>query len=356
MAQLLDARNWTLLYSQITSGLVGTQALLNGTPVSNPIYGTGLIRLTNTGNAGADATTDNFYSTLTFIVDNTEFSNESISLANFNAVDSSGNSTLLGYMGSNTSPYTDANINISGFSNTDTQYHTLLLNTNAPNGTGVVTINFLDLIGNAIPSLIMTISINDTPSPAGENYIVNLPQGLTPSTVWSKINIAVSRANNFSTNIVGILKTTTQLTPGNLVCFAENSMVFTPSGEVPIQNLKQGDVVYDEHFNHQTVEFVAKRTVFPSKSINKYSVPIEIKQGQLDNNVPVRDTIVSSAHLIKYNGKMVPASELGLPIEMETVITYYNVSVSNYSTMIVNGLVSETLDTSNDQKVYEKTF
>lgn len=355
---ILDSSTWKFLYPQITSGQIGQQCLFdvnNGVP-NTSLYtrGNGLF------NGGDTAVAENFYN-LTVNVEIGKFTNESLVVANYYAQKQNLSYSLLGIMGNQPTESTlgNGNITFSNFSEQDTKFHTLLFNTNIPNPsdtTTIITISYYEglNIKSILTQIITVVAANNN-----KNFIYTLTKsvgGPGDLTYWNTISIAVARGSNLTTNIVGILKTTEQLTPENLVCFAENSMVFTRDGEVPIQNLKKGDLVYDENYNLQTVEFVAKRTVFPSSSVNKYSIPYKIKQGQLGENIPSRDTIVSSAHLIKHDGKMVPASELGTPVDVSSPITYYNVSVSNYSTMIVNGIVSETLDTSNDTKVYEKTF
>jgi hypothetical protein len=348
MAQILDNRTWRFLYSQITTGQIGKQALLDSTGgiIPSPSFNNGLFKTSSSATKNGD----NFYDGISFTINNTNvFTNELTVQANYYAQKLDLSETLLGYM-FNTSSTFDGQIDIDGLTETSGKYHTILFNTNAPNQIGtIITIDY-SLSGNQVGT-IESINVNTTTTIAGQNYIYQLTQG-----TWDNILITIKKSNTHTTNFVGILKTDNPVTPGNLVCFAENSMVFTPKGEVPIQDLNQGDVVYDKNFNHQTVEFVAKRTIFPSKSINKYSIPYEIKQGQLGENVPNRDTIVSAAHLISHNGQMVSALKLGKAIDVDSVITFYNVSVSNYSTMIVNGMVSETLDTTNDTKVYEKTF
>jgi hypothetical protein len=346
---ILDNNSWLFLYSQITSGLIGKQLLFDSSNgiVTNPTYGNGLFRATDTsGNVSivADKATDNFYD-LTVNVLNNFLTSELAIQANWFGEKSTGTQTLLGYMSDPTLTGIN-NINLSGLTNSTTKYHTLLFNINLPSTTASITINYFNSSAYVIDTTVIA-------SLAG-NYIYQLNNTLVYDSITIEFNSNSSSSKR--TNIVGLLQTDSPLTPSNLVCFGEGSLVFTPSGEVPIENLKQGDQIYDENLSVQTVEFIAKRTVFPSKTLNKYSIPIEIKQGQLGDNVPRKDTLVSSAHLIKHNGQMVPASTLGTEASFNSVITYYNVKVSNYSTMIVNGLVSETLDTSTDTKVYEKVY
>lgn len=357
MAQKLDNNSWLFLYNQITGGLIGEQVLLDSSNgiISSPTYGNGLFRATNTGNSGdqisADKATDNFYNASVQVLQN--FLTPEIDVkANWFAEKSTGQQTLLGYMSDPTTMTTQVNViqvgGISGgkipLTDTTTKYHTLLFNNNSPSNSASIDVQYF-LAGNPIFLESFTVNVLG-------NYIGQLYR----TQAYDEIRISFN-SNNFSrTNVVGLLKTDEPVTPQNLVCFGEGSMVFTPSGEIPIQNLKQGDEIYDENLNIQTVEFIAKRTIFPSKTLNKYSVPIKIKQGMMGENIPRLDTIVSSAHLIKHNGQMVPASKLGSEFEFNTPITYFNVKVSNYSTMIVNGMVSETLDTSNDSKVYSKVY
>lgn len=280
-------------------------------------------------------------------------------MANYYAQKKDSSKTLLGLMVKPDALSQNVNITFSfaNLQNTATDYHTFLFNFNAPNASTSFTIRYFDSL-NAILQT-DTVSVNQTVG----DYIYQLHHGQILKAgvglkTYTRIDILLNlnTANIQTTNVVGLLKTIAPVTPENLVCFAENSMVFTPNGEVPIQNLKKGDLVYDEYLNVHTVDYVAKRTVFPSASLNKYSLPVEIKQNSLDENVPNKDTIVSSAHLIKHNGQMVPASELGSVYNMESMITYYNVSIKSYGTMIVNGMVSETLDISTDSKVYEKVY
>ena len=346
MAQKLDNDSWLFLYSQITGGLIGKQVLLDSTNgiITNPTYGNGLFRATNTGNAAADKIVDNFYDlTISITLDN--LTPEIDVKSNWYAEKSTGSQTLLGYMTDPTQSGLNT-INMSDLTNSTTKYHTLLFNFNTPSSSTSINIAYKN--GSSLVST-QSISANTL-----GNYIYQLDNSITYDNII--VETTSSSIFQFRTNIVGLLQTDEPVTPENLVCFGEGSMVFTPSGEVPIQNLKQGDKVYDENLNIQTIEFIAKRTIFPSKNLNKYSIPILIKQGQLGENIPRLDTIVSSAHLIKHNEQMVPASSLGTEMKINTPITYYNVNVSNYSTMIVNGIVSETLDTSNDSKVYSKVY
>lgn len=352
-AQALSNNNWNFLYSQITGGEIGQQCLFdsqNGLTM-NPTYGNGLAQFTDTGTISTDKVTDNFYELIITINNLSSLSSESAVLANFFGQEQNGSNILLGFM-SRTGAGNNPSFLINGWSDVSTYFHTLLFNTNFPNSTGIITLEYYDetdvLLAND------TINIADI-SVGGTCYIHTMRQDID-GLPWAKLNLTIIRSANYTTNIVGFLKTSHLITPENLVCFGAGSMVFTPCGEVPIENLKQGDMVYDENLTPQLVEFIAKRTIIPSKSANKYSVPILITKGKLGENLPCRDTIVSSAHLIKYNDQMVPASSLGVNADVNTPITFYNVKVSNYSTMIVNGMVSETLDTTNDSKVYAKVY
>lgn len=353
MAQKLDNNSWLFLYNQITGGLIGNQVLLDSSNgiITTPTYGNGLFRATNTGNDAADKTTDNFYDVDVAVLQNF-LTPEIVIQSNWYGEKSTGQKTLLGYM---TDPLqTGTNAIIFGgdgsgsfvkpITDSTTKYHTLMFNINSNSSSASINILYRNNTTNVSTE---SISVNEI-----GNYIYQLKNDVVYNNVV--FGFESSSLFQYKTNLVGLLQTDEPITPDNLVCFGADSMVFTPSGEVPIQNLKQGDLVYDENLNVQTVEFIAKRTVLPSKSLNKYSVPIQIKQGQLGENIPRKDTIVSAAHLIKHNGLMVPALTLGTEIEVNTPITYYNVKVSNYSTMIVNGMISETLDTSNDSKVYSK--
>lgn len=362
MAQKLDNNSWLFLYSQITGGLIGKQVLLDSSNgiKTFPIYGNGLFSTTDvSGNSdlviNQKKIIDNFYDVGVGIVQNYLTPEIPVS-ANWYAEKQNKQQILLGYMSNLftttqvniiqfgipviAKPLTNTNINLQGG-----KYHTLLFNNNSPSVSSTIIINYF-LDGSQLPDQ-ESVTVNQL-----GNYIYQLKNNIT----YNSIRVSFNSNSTSRTNLIGLLQTDDPVTPENLVCFGEGSMVLTPNGEIPIQNLTEGDFVYDENLNIHTVEFIAKRTVFPSKTLNKYSIPILIKKGELGENVPHIDTIVSSAHLIKHNNQMVAASTLGSELEFNSPITYYNVKVSNYSTMIVNGLIAETLDTSNDSKIYSKVY
>lgn len=364
MAQKLDNNSWLFLYSQITGGLIGKQVLLDSSNgiITKPVYGDGLFSTTDvSGNSvsviNQKKIIDNFYDVFVDVQQNSLTREIPVS-ANWYAEKENKQQTLLGYMsdptvtsemvniirfgsrGTGGKPLTNTNINLEGG-----KYHTLLFNNNSPSVSSTIIINYF-FDGPQLPYQ-ESVTVNQL-----GNYIYQLKNNIT----YDIIRVSFNSNTTLRTNLIGLLQTDDPVTPENLVCFGEGSMVLTPNGEIPIQNLKEGDFVYDENLNIHTVEFIAKRTVFPSKTLNKYSIPILIKKDELGENVPHIDTIVSSAHLIKHNNQMVAASTLGSELEFNSPITYYNVKVSNYSTMIVNGLIAETLDTSNDSKIYSKVY
>ena len=74
-----------------------------------------------------------------------------------------------------------------------------------------------------------------------------------------------------------------------VVCFARDTLILTQYGEVPIQNLKIGDLVQTRDHGLQPIRWLAMRGVDASASL----APIRICQGALGND---RDLLVSPHH------------------------------------------------------------
>ncbi len=92
---------------------------------------------------------------------------------------------------------------------------------------------------------------------------------------------------------VGFVTDNTQLTLGDLSppCFTRGTLIQTPEGDIPVENLEVGDLVTTFDNGPQPVRWIGSRKV-PAKGI---FAPIRIKAGTFDN---ARDLLVSQQHRI----------------------------------------------------------
>jgi hypothetical protein len=135
-----------------------------------------------------------------------------------------------------------------------------------------------------------------------------------------------------------------------ITCFAEGTRIATARGEVPVEQLRAGDLVVAAHGGAplQPLVWVGRTEVNVARQRNKAAAaPVLIKAGALADGVPFRDLRVSPEHAIFLDGRLVPARMLvnGTSIVQELwvrQVTYYHVELEHHGLVVSEGAVTET--------------
>ncbi|MEM8977720.1 MAG: Hint domain-containing protein [Pseudomonadota bacterium] len=137
-----------------------------------------------------------------------------------------------------------------------------------------------------------------------------------------------------------------------VVCFVSGTLISTPHGEVPIEQLNIGDLINTSSGDARPVKWLARRQlVRPSSGIwPKEHRPIKIERHAIDGHSPRRDLYVSSGHHMYLDGMLIPVAQLvnGLSItecafeEAET-IDYFHIELDEHAVIFADGAATETL-------------
>jgi hypothetical protein len=153
------------------------------------------------------------------------------------------------------------------------------------------------------------------------------------------------------------------------VCYAENTLILTEKGYMPIQNIKVGDKIITKGKIHQNT-YIEREPIkldeviwiskFKVNNMNSESRPICIKKHALGLNSLFKDLYVSPNHSILINGKMRPARFLvnGETVYQDTEcdeITYYHLECKEHVAIVANGVLAESYLDCNNRYVFEKT-
>ena len=131
-------------------------------------------------------------------------------------------------------------------------------------------------------------------------------------------------------------------------CFMPGTMILTPSGEVAVETLKIGDLVLTHDGRSEPVRWMGRHTVSTVFADKLKTLPVRIKAGALDENVPSRDLLVSPGHAILVDGALVQAAALinGSSIVQEAdvpqVFTYHHVELADHSLIVAENTPAET--------------
>lgn len=161
--------------------------------------------------------------------------------------------------------------------------------------------------------------------------------------------VSVSGAEFWSYNGNIYITPTGQIAPAE-PCFAAGTLIATARGEIPVQDLRVGDLVVTPHCGAplQPVVWIGHSRVDLSRHPARTQVaPIHIQAGALAKGVPCRDLRVSPEHAIFLDGCLVPARLLlnGTTIVQELwcpEVTYWHVELPAHGLLVSEGATSES--------------
>ena len=135
-----------------------------------------------------------------------------------------------------------------------------------------------------------------------------------------------------------------------LYCFAEGTMIATPSGETMVQELQVGDVVLTANDRCVPVKWIGRQTVSTRFGPADRLMPVRFASGSLGNGLPHTDLTVTADHgmlvdcVICHAGALVNGTTiLRVPLsEMGESYTVYHIETEEHEIILANGAEAET--------------
>lgn len=140
-----------------------------------------------------------------------------------------------------------------------------------------------------------------------------------------------------------------------VTCFTTGALMSTPTGQVPIEDLKEDDLLLTRDHGFQRIRWIGKAQ---RAALGSFT-PVRIEAGALGLGLPVRDLIVSPQHRLLVSSViarrvagstevLVPAKKLvGLPginyAEDMITVTYYHVLLDRHEVIFAEGAPTESL-------------
>ena len=152
------------------------------------------------------------------------------------------------------------------------------------------------------------------------------------------------------------------------MCYAKGTMISTPNGPVPIEDLKEGDLVVTKGkisprykvnatatLKTEGVKWISRFTVADLDAVSR---PVCIKKGALGLDAPFEDLYVSPNHGVFVEGKMVSAKNLvnGSTVVVDaecTSVEYYHLECENHCLVFANGVPAETFRENTNRYAFE---
>lgn len=134
------------------------------------------------------------------------------------------------------------------------------------------------------------------------------------------------------------------------VCFVEGTLILTPSGEVPVERLRAGDLVVTPRGASPVapLAWVGRLEVdLARQRFGDRAAPVLVKAGALAEGVPFRDLHVSPNHALFVEGHLVPARLLvnGLTVihqRWRREVTYHHLECDRHALLVSDGALTES--------------
>lgn len=134
----------------------------------------------------------------------------------------------------------------------------------------------------------------------------------------------------------------------NPACYCPGTLILTPAGDKPIEQLEIGDLVVTGSGAHRPIRWIGRRDYAAAFArSNPALAPVRIKAGALDGTLPHRDLRISPAHAMLLDGVLIPAEALvnGHSIVRDDggqQISYLHLELESHDIILAEGAPSET--------------
>ena len=135
-----------------------------------------------------------------------------------------------------------------------------------------------------------------------------------------------------------------------ITCFCAGTLIATPLGETPVQDLRIGDLILTACGRPVPVKWIGRQTVSTRFGPAERLMPVRFAAGSLGHNVPHSDLTVTADHAMLIDGVLCHAGALvngttitRVPLaEMGERYTVYHIETDAHEIILANGTPAET--------------
>ena len=144
-----------------------------------------------------------------------------------------------------------------------------------------------------------------------------------------------------------------------LVCFLRGTLILSDRGEVPVEDLRAGDLVVVQGGMLRPVKWIGRQAIRAAVvRAHPFAQPVVVKAGALGDGLPWRDLKVSPQHGLQIDGVIVPAAALvnGVSIVRDRTpadLAYFHIELDGHEVIFAEGAATETFVDHNSRAMFD---
>jgi hypothetical protein len=200
------------------------------------------------------------------------------------------------------------------------------------------------LLGTGIPTPVPLTLLNN-----GENFfhVANTATETLGADLLSGVGLPNGTFRGISAVDLAMMQDIGLPVTAPVVCFARGTLIGTPLGEVPVENLIVGQLVKTWGGKARPIVWVGTGKVLATRGRRNAATPVIVRKGALADNVPHADLKVTKAHAFLIGDVLIPAEFL---VNHRTIewddraqeVTLYHIELQSHDILVAHGAPAES--------------
>ncbi len=178
----------------------------------------------------------------------------------------------------------------------------------------------------------------------------------------TNVDLDFGAAQSLATLSYSVEGGNTIVTSDEAACYCRGTLIRTLGGDRRIETLKIGDKVMTMSGKAQLIKWIGKHAYHGRFIIGRKEIlPICIKAGALDDNIPGRDLWISPHHAMYLDGVLIEAKDLvnGASIvqaERADKVEYFHIELETHDVIVAEGALSETFIDDDNRGMFHNAY
>jgi hypothetical protein len=145
-----------------------------------------------------------------------------------------------------------------------------------------------------------------------------------------------------------------------LLCFCANTVIQTPSGERPVQELAVGDEVTTHRGDARPIVWMGIGKVLATRGSRNAATPVIVRRGALAHNVPHRDLRVTKGHSLYLDDVLIPVEYLVnhrsiMWDDLAQEVALYHIELATHDVLVADGAPAESYRDDGNRWLFQNT-